>query len=62
MKAIPVIIVLASLLIVFVDKPVWRAASIATIAMMVVILSIDSNALARIEAYHKQLMSVEDLK
>ena len=62
-KIIPLIIVAASLLIIFIDKPIWRAISITTIALMVVILSIDINANARIEAYNKQLVSVEkDLK
>lgn len=55
LKVIPIIIVVAALLIVFIDKPSWRAASITTIAMMVVILLVDSNAKARIEAYKEQL-------
>ena len=54
-KIIPFIIVAAALLIIFVDKPLWRAISITTIAMMVVILFVDSNANSRIETYHKQL-------
>ena len=58
-KVIPFIIVAAALLIVFIDKPIWRAISITTIAMMVVILVIDSNANARIKAYNKQLLSIE---
>lgn len=58
-KAIPVIIIVASLLIMFIDKPVWRAASITTIAMLVVILLIDGTAHGRIKAYHQQLLSVE---
>lgn len=58
-KIIPFIIVAAALLIVFVDKPIWRATAITTIAMMVVILLVDSNANARIETYHKQLELVD---
>ena len=58
-KVIPFIIIAAALLIVFVDKPMWRAISITTIGMMVVILSIDSNANSRIEAYHNQLELVD---
>lgn len=58
-KVIPFIIIAASLLIVFVDKPVWRAIAITTIAMMVVIMLVDSNANARIEAYHQQLVVAE---
>ena len=49
----------AALLIIFIDKPIWRAISITTIALMVVILTIDYNANARIEAYNKQLVLVE---
>ncbi|MEM7372389.1 MAG: hypothetical protein AAF587_27465 [Bacteroidota bacterium] len=58
-KIIPLIITVAALLIIFVDSPLWRAISITTIAMMVVILMVDSNANARIEAYHQHLLSVE---
>ena len=54
-KAIPFIIVVAALLIVFMDKPVWRASAITTIAMMVVILLIDGTAKARIDAYNEEL-------
>ena len=62
-KIIPLIIVAAALLIIFIDKSTWRAICTITIAMMVVILLVDSNAKARIEAYHKQLVLVEnDLK
>lgn len=59
-KVIPLIIVVAALLIVFVDKPTWRAISITTIAMMAVILLIDSNASTRIEAYNEQLVLVKE--
>ncbi len=58
-KAIPIIIIVAALLIVFIKTPTWRAISITTIAMMIVILLVDGTAHARIEAYHKQLVSVE---
>lgn len=58
-KVIPVIIVAAALLIFFVEKPLWRAIGITTIAMMVVILFVDSNANARLKTYHKQLIGVE---
>lgn len=58
-KIIPLIIVVAALLIIFIDEPIWRAISITTIAMMMVILLVDINANARIEAYHEQLVLVE---
>ncbi len=54
-KIIPCIIIVAALFIVFIDKPLWRAICITTIAMMTVILLVDSNANTRIESYHKQL-------
>ena len=58
-KVIPVIVVVAALLLVFVDKPLWRAISITTIAMMTVIFFVDSNANARLEAYQQQLIAVD---
>ncbi len=58
-KVIPFIIVAASLLIVFMDKPFWRATAITTIAMMLVILLVDSNANARLLTYHKHLEQVD---
>lgn len=58
-RVIPLIIVIAALLFVFIDKPMWRAISMTTIAMMVVILSIDTNANARMEVYKEELVSVE---
>ncbi|MFK7906352.1 MAG: hypothetical protein AB8B69_14570 [Chitinophagales bacterium] len=56
---IPLIIAACSLVILFIDKPIWRASMITTIAMLVVILLIDGTAYSRIDAYHQQLLSVE---
>lgn len=58
-KAIPIIIIIAALLIIFVDKPIWRAISITTIAMMSVILLVDSNSSKRMEDYQEQLELVD---
>lgn len=58
-KVIPLIILLCALGIVFIDKPTWRASMITIIAMMVVILLVDSNANARLEVYNEQLQSME---
>ncbi len=58
-KVIPIIILVSTLLIIFMDKPFWRAIGITTIAMMIVILLVDSNAHARMDVYHQQLVSVE---
>lgn len=59
LKVFPLIIAVAALLIVFIDKPIWRAISIATIAMMLVMILVDSNALVRMQDYHKQLVLEE---
>ena len=50
--------VIASLLIIVMDKPVWRASCITTIAMMIVILLIDGTAHTRIVDYKQQLETV----
>ena len=57
-KAIPGIMILASLLIIVIDKPVWRASCITTIAMMIVILLIDGTAHSRIVDYKQHLETV----
>lgn len=54
-KIIPLIIVVAALLILFLDGPRWRAASITIIALMVSILLVDSNANSRIVEYRAHL-------
>ncbi len=61
-KVIPIIITVAALLIIFINTPTWRAISITTIAMMIVILVIDSTAHARIKDYQLQLESIEQEK
>jgi len=57
-KVIPGMIVACALIIVFTGNPTWRAISITTIAMLVVILIVDSNANARLVKYHDQLVEV----
>lgn len=59
LKVFPVIIAIAALSIVFVEKPIWRAISITVIAFLLIILYIDSNALVRVEKYNKHLMLLE---
>lgn len=57
-KVIPILIILAALIIIFLSKPTWRAISITTIAMLTVILLIDGTAYSRINSYHKELKLV----
>ncbi|GJM35894.1 MAG: hypothetical protein DHS20C18_48950 [Saprospiraceae bacterium] len=58
-KVIPILIIIAALLILFMNTPTWRAISITTIAMLIVILLVDGTAHARIEAYHNELKLVD---
>ncbi|AWW29142.1 hypothetical protein DN752_02720 [Echinicola strongylocentroti] len=57
--AVPIIIAVCSLVILFVNSPIWRASMITAIAMLVVILLIDGTAHGRIEAYQKQLLKAD---
>ena len=56
-KVLPLIIIAAALLIMFVNTPLWRAIGITTIALMTILMFIDSNTGARNTAYHQQLLA-----
>ncbi len=56
-KVLPLIIVAAALLIVFVNTPMWRAIGITTIALMTILMFVDSNTNARNTAYHERLVT-----
>ncbi|WP_452226057.1 hypothetical protein [Lacinutrix cladophorae] len=58
-KVVPMIIIVAALLIIFINTPTWRAISITTIAMMIVILLVDGTAHSRIENYYKELKLID---
>jgi len=58
-KVIPILIIVAALLILFIYTPTWRAISITSIAMLTVILLVDGTAHSRIESYHKELKMIE---
>ena len=60
-KVIPILIIIAALLILFVNTPTWRAISITTMAMLITILLIDGTAHSRMDSYHTEL-KVMDLK
>lgn len=62
-KAIPLIIAICAIMIIFVSTPIWRASMITTIAMLTVILLIDGTAYARIDAYNQELrLAKKELK
>ena len=54
-RVFPVIAALCALLIPFVDTPLLRASLITAVAMLTVILVVDTNADARLQAYAAQL-------
>ncbi len=54
-KWIPILIIAAALLIIFVDKPMWRAACVTAIAFLITLLVVDSNSHSRIVNYDKAL-------
>lgn len=60
--AIPIILILCCLVLIFVDKPVWRASMITAMAMLVVILLIDGTAHDRIHEYNQKLKSLQNSK
>lgn len=59
-RIIPLIIAACAVLIVFLDTPTWRAALVTTIAMMSVILMVDTNAHARLKAYQAQQLQLDE--
>ena len=58
-KVIPILIILAALLMLFFHTPIWRAVSITSIAMLIVILFVDGTAYARMETYHTELKMMD---
>ena len=59
-KIIPLMIVIAAFFIIFMDTPMARAVSTTVIGMLIVILFVDNHANARIEIYHKELLSTQE--
>ena len=57
-RVIPLIIAICAVLLLFLETPVLRASLIVTIAMMSVLLVIDTNASARLEIYQEKLRTV----
>jgi len=54
-RVIPILIIVAALLILFLNSTTIRAISITTIAMLIIVLLIDGTAHSRIESYNKSL-------
>ena len=56
-KVLPLIIIAAALLIMLANTPLWRAVGVTTIALMTILMFIDSNTGARNTAYHQHLLA-----
>lgn len=56
---IPIIIVICSMVLFFVNAPIWRASMITSITMLAVIMLIDGLAHARIAEYNQLLIQVQ---
>ncbi len=59
-RIFPIIMIIAASLIIFIDKPLWRAISMTTLGLLMVILMIDSHAHARLKNYYKQLQQEQN--
>ena len=57
-RAFPMIIAVCAVLVPFLAGPLWRASLVTAIAMLAVIMLVDTGAIARLEAYREQLASV----
>ncbi len=57
--AIPIVLILCCLSLLFFKTPAWRASMITIMAMLVVILLIDGTAHARMDEYNKQLLEAK---
>lgn len=55
-RGIPVIILVCAAILLVMKTPIWQAGAIAAIAMMAVILVIDTNATARLADYKERLV------
>lgn len=54
----PIVIVIASILIIFIKRNIWRAIFITLIAISAIILLVDSHAISLLEAYNANLKTL----
>ena len=58
-KFIPLIIIICAAVLMFVKSPIWQASMVATIAMMAIILLVDTSANTRHQAFKAKLVQAE---
>ncbi len=61
-KVMPMIIIVCAVLLIVLDSPAWRAASITAITSIAITMLVDTNANARLEVYKAQLQQWERQK
>lgn len=59
-RIIPLIVAACAILFLFVEAPVWRASLVTTITLMGVVLLVDTNASARLDAYRDHLVQMKN--
>jgi len=58
-RVVPLLVVLAGFMLVFLTTPTWRAIGVTTIAMLMFIAFIDGLAYARMEVYKEKIVYAE---
>ena len=58
-KVIPMLIIAAALVIIFLNTPLWRAIGVTAITMLVILMLVDGTAWDRIKEYKEKLVLVE---
>ena len=58
-RVIPILIIAAALVIIFLNTPLWRAIGVTAITMLVILMLVDGTAWDRIKEYKEQLVLVK---
>ena len=58
-RTIPIIIIVCAGLFLILKAPLWQSSMLAAIAMLMVIMLVDTNASARMQTYKQQMMMAE---
>ncbi len=59
-KVIPLSLAVCAVLFVFVTPPIWRACLVSAMSMLLVILMVDTNAIARLSDYKATLLEAQE--
>lgn len=59
-KVIPLCLAVCAVLFVLMSPPIWRACLVSAMSMMLVILGVDTNAIARLSDYKAALLEAQE--